>query len=360
MGKDIIIYEEIKNSGKNVEDYNDGTFNTIYARDLDELKRNIKVEEDAFAVVLFCDDEEQIISTKNTISILKDFEEMQDKAIFVVFESDDFIEPVKLRKQDDFVVRPFSTKVINKRLNILNDIFMATKRHKEENDDLFLMYVSMTKLVSTVFNMMIPGARGHCEAVSDYTSFIATRYQEKYPDRMTKRDVTVLSNLVLLHDIGLIYVDRNLAYTGGELGYEEFLELRKHPLIGGQLFRRVRDIMYEKYGHIPKFIKSAIEITEYHHELGDGSGYPFGLEGQNIPLFARLVSIGELFAENLINAEGIDDVLGEIVDTESENPKFDKEIVEIALENIEEIKKIALEIEKKQTFEFEDYYTSYY
>jgi HD-GYP domain-containing protein (c-di-GMP phosphodiesterase class II) len=87
----------------------------------------------------------------------------------------------------------------------------------------------------------------------------------------------------LLHDIGKIGVPEGILGKSGPLTREEWEIVKTHPLIGGQICAPV------------KFLQKAIPLIEGHHERWDGSGYPRGLKGDQIPLQARIFSIVDAF-----------------------------------------------------------------
>ena len=91
-----------------------------------------------------------------------------------------------------------------------------------------------------------------------------------------------------LHDIGKIRISDLILQKPGRLTEEEFNEMKKHTVYGS-------DIIHEIMGGLEddKYIKIAADIARYHHERWDGTGYPEGLSGTDIPLCARIMAFGE-------------------------------------------------------------------
>ncbi len=345
MKKDIIVFRKEQEIKLEVANLISNNFIPTFVSDKEDLFKKVKEMDNAFAVGMFCDTEEYLPTLRSLMAELKEMDEMQNKSIFVIFNNQDLIHIEDFRPQDDYVVRPYYDKIVYKRLLNIYELLKRNKLQKEEIDDLLLMNETLTNLVSTIFYLIIPKIEKHCVEVGKYTTYIGELYHKKYPEKLSARDVSVLSNLVFLHDIGLIYVNQKVVYANHELSYEEQLELRKHPLIGGQLFRLVRQTIYEKYGKTTSFIEKAIEITEYHHELGDGSGYPFGLVGENIPLFAKLILFGEYLSNSITTHTEVEDALKNLLVKENEKPKYDQEIAKIVNENIDGFLAIAKELE---------------
>ncbi len=334
MTKDVIILRSEERVQREVATLRRNNFNPYFVLDRVELILKIKEMPNAFLVALFCDGEEYLEETRSIMNELKAMEEMKSKSIFVIFKNADLIFAEDFRSQDDFIITPYYDKIAIKRISNLYELQKRDRIQKEEIDELFIMTETLTKLIATVFHLIIPSAEENSEKVGRYTTYIGELYQKEYPNKLSERDVNILSNLVLLHDIGLIYINRNVLDNKGGSEYEDQLEFRKHPLIGGQLFRMVRQSIYEKYGRNTSFIERAIETTEYHHELGDGSGYPFGLYCDSIPLFARIIIIGEYLSNNINSTEDVIPTVTELIDNVNENPKYDQEIVQLINKNI--------------------------
>jgi HD-GYP domain-containing protein (c-di-GMP phosphodiesterase class II) len=87
----------------------------------------------------------------------------------------------------------------------------------------------------------------------------------------------------LLHDVGKIGVPDGILLKKGGLTEEEWDGVRRHPELGASLLQRI------------PFLSGAREIVESHHEKFDGSGYPKGLKGDQIPIGARIFAVADVF-----------------------------------------------------------------
>jgi HD-GYP domain-containing protein (c-di-GMP phosphodiesterase class II) len=87
----------------------------------------------------------------------------------------------------------------------------------------------------------------------------------------------------LLHDIGKMGIPDEILQKPGPLSEDEWEIMRKHPLYA-----------YELLIEIP-YLQPALDIPYYHHEKWDGSGYPYGLRGEEIPLAARIFAIVDVW-----------------------------------------------------------------
>jgi putative two-component system response regulator len=118
---------------------------------------------------------------------------------------------------------------------------------------------------------------GHTERVSQYATFLGERLG------MNDQQLRNLRIGALIHDIGKIGIDQNVLNKPGKLTPEERQQIETHPVLGEQIcspLKSLQDITF---------------IIRNHHERLDGSGYPDGLYGDEIPLEIRIVSIADVF-----------------------------------------------------------------
>jgi len=96
----------------------------------------------------------------------------------------------------------------------------------------------------------------------------------------TLRDIHVSS---LLHDVGKIGIDDSILRKTGELTDEEYEVIKTHPVLGATIMAPIHQM------------EPILPGLRYHHERADGSGYPSGLVGENIPLMARIIAVADSF-----------------------------------------------------------------
>lgn len=132
----------------------------------------------------------------------------------------------------------------------------------------------------------------HIMRTRHYVRTLATQLQKTpfYSSQLTDTYIDMLYKAAPLHDIGKIGVPDAILLKPGKLTSEEFEEIKKHASYGRNV---LRDTL-EKLGSDP-LIKVAEEIAYTHHEKWDGSGYPRGLKGRNIPLSGRLMALADVY-----------------------------------------------------------------
>jgi HD-GYP domain-containing protein (c-di-GMP phosphodiesterase class II) len=117
---------------------------------------------------------------------------------------------------------------------------------------------------------------GHVHRVSDLATALGKEMD------LPRDDIKRLSLVGILHDVGKVHIDPSILAKPGPLDEEEQTHMRRHPEIGYAMIAE-------------KFDRRVSEAILYHHERFDGLGYPFGLEGQRIPILSRIVLVADAF-----------------------------------------------------------------
>ncbi|WP_372683235.1 HD domain-containing phosphohydrolase [Desulfosarcina sp.] len=113
----------------------------------------------------------------------------------------------------------------------------------------------------------------------------------KYANIISKEFIENIYETAPLHDIGKVGIQDSILLKASKLDFEEIQEMRQHPLIGGKVLQDIID----QYGIHQPFIIMAKNIAAFHHERFDGTGYPEGLKGENIPLEARIFALADVY-----------------------------------------------------------------
>jgi len=134
----------------------------------------------------------------------------------------------------------------------------------------------------------------HSRRTQEYTRLLAEQLASdpRFKDYLTPDRIELLSSLAPLHDIGKVGVPDRLLNKAGSLTAEELLEMRKHPAHGRDVIVRAqRDVGV----HDDAILAMAKDIVYTHHEWWDGTGYPEGLRGAQIPIPGRLLAVVDVY-----------------------------------------------------------------
>lgn len=125
----------------------------------------------------------------------------------------------------------------------------------------------------------------HLKRMRNYARLVASQLSRlpKYKDTIDREYVRKIYNAAPLHDIGKVGIPDAILQKPGKFNDIEYETMQKHTIIGGNILEG------------PKFLEMSKIVAYYHHEKFDGSGYPFGLAGEDIPLCARIVAIADVY-----------------------------------------------------------------
>jgi diguanylate cyclase (GGDEF)-like protein/putative nucleotidyltransferase with HDIG domain len=145
----------------------------------------------------------------------------------------------------------------------------SEKRHMDEMADLHLRTIEALALAIEAKDHT---THDHLQRVRVYAMEVAKQL------KVSPEEQEALNAAALLHDIGKLAIPEHIISKPGRLTPEEFEKMKIHPVVGAEILERVR------------FPYPVVPIVRAHHEKWDGSGYPYGLKGENIPIGARILS----------------------------------------------------------------------
>jgi len=160
----------------------------------------------------------------------------------------------------------------NKMAGDIEEYIERLKESAEENRELF---VGSIRMLAAAIDEKDPYTRGHSGRVAKYSTLIGRELG------LTPEDLDTLRISALLHDVGKIGVEDRVLKKPGALTPEEFGLMKQHTVKGANIMRPVSQL------------KNMLPGIELHHEHIDGRGYPYGLQGPQIPLMARIIGVAD-------------------------------------------------------------------
>jgi putative two-component system response regulator len=183
---------------------------------------------------------------------------------------------------------------------------------------------------------------GHIERTMAYIKILLTAMKERgiYADEIQGWDLETTISSVRLHDVGKIVITDKILNKTGRLTYDEFDEMKTHAEEG----ERIIDKMIESTGEV-EFLRNAKLFAGYHHERWDGSGYPRGLKGAEIPLQGRIMAIVDVYDalvserpyKKALTSEAAIDII-----MEDRGKYFDPKIVDVFFEVKDLFRKVSV------------------
>ena len=211
---------------------------------------------------------------------------------------------------DDYIVKPFDHAELLSKVHVQFRLWDAQRKLTIAKDQLEIYAGELEELVSVrtkqltatqdmavfalahVADSRDPETGEHLQRMRRYAQLLADELADNGPyaaivDRQFLEDLYRSSPL---HDIGKVAVPDSILQKPGRLTPEEFEEMKKHVVVGGQTLEMARD----RIGR-GTFMDMATDIARYHHERFDGTGYCAALRGREIPLSARIVALADVY-----------------------------------------------------------------
>lgn len=226
---------------------------------------------------------------------------------------------------DDFIAKPFVPMVMHRRISRIIEL-------NELRYDLETQLELKTRQVEKVTLNSIMAIANTIDAKDKYTcghSARVARCAEEIARRLnwSEEELQNLHYVALLHDIGKIGVPDSILNKPTRLSDSEFAIIKKHPITGSEILKDIKMLEHVEEGAL------------YHHERWDGSGYPFGLSGEDIPLMARIVGVADAYDAMTSNRVYRPKLSNEAVLAEFEKccgTQFDPTICKVFIEMLKE------------------------
>lgn len=174
-------------------------------------------------------------------------------------------------------VRVLSSRLRQTDLAHISELQRKNQELEQANRRLQESYQATLVTLSHALDLRDQSTEGHSHRVTAYSLLIGEALD------LDAEQLKTVRLGALLHDIGKIGVSDTILRKPGKLTTEEWIEMRNHPTWGRQVIKGIA------------FLQEAAEIVYAHHERIDGSGYPRGLRGSEIPLGARIFAIADTF-----------------------------------------------------------------
>lgn len=223
----------------------------------------------------------------------------------------------------DFIAKPFDIRHIYERIEKI--ISEQEKARSEEHrigisspeEEFFKReYLNTIQALGELIELKNPYTHRHSQKVTKYAIGIAEELG------LSREEIEQVKQSGLIHDIGKVGIADAILNKPGRLTQEEFIEIKKHPLLAMKVLKHLR------------LLQPEMTIVVHHHERWDGKGYPDGLMGSKIPRVSRILAVADSLDAMLSNrpyrnAQTIEYAISEL--HRGSGTQFDPEIVEAFL-----------------------------
>lgn len=200
----------------------------------------------------------------------------------------------------DIIYKPFEEHIIMRRtkniielfehkIDLENKLEQRTKELRKSQETLEKNNEFLVNALSSVVEFRSAEAGEHIIRVKRFTKILLNYVYEYFPEYgLTKEQIDLIVNASALHDLGKIAIPDHILLKPGKLTEDEFEEMKKHTIYGCELLEKFKQEDSEFYQY-------CYDICRYHHERCDGKGYPDGLKEDEIPIWAQVVSIVDVY-----------------------------------------------------------------
>ncbi|MCL2875314.1 MAG: response regulator [Betaproteobacteria bacterium] len=203
----------------------------------------------------------------------------------------------------DYITKPFSPALLLRRIK--NHLLIAAQEKELKNFNANLahnvnekakqviqMQFAILNVVAELVEFRDRKTGGHIARTQQYLDILVRKMRKDhiYLEEISSWDITFLIPSAQLHDVGKIAISDTILNKPGKLTSEEFDIMKTHVIRGIAAIERI-----EHETHEDSFLYHAKRFAGYHHEKWDGTGYPHGLSGEDIPLQGRLMAIADVY-----------------------------------------------------------------
>ena len=184
--------------------------------------------------------------------------------------------------------------LVEQHMSTLEQELVQKSKSMEQN------YWFAVELLGRILDEREVGDQEEKSEVIHYTEMVYRKLSELYPEqKITEEEIVYVSHLAPIRNIGKIRLPKELFLKREPLTEEEEECMRSHPLLGAEIVDR-----FPRDKNLAVIQQYSREICLYHHERYDGSGYPYGLQGEEIPLCAQVVGLVNVYEGLLHGRDG--------------------------------------------------------
>lgn len=235
----------------------------------------------------------------------------------------------------DFVIKPFVDILLSSRIKHALELSEARKSLEHR------IVAMQSDIITSIANLIESrdGSTGeHVKRTKEYVIYLLEKMRQNnvYPNKLTPQFMSLLIQAAPLHDIGKIVIPDKILQKPGVYNTQEREAMKLHAAAGGELIRKNMSSLQEQ-----TFVDVAYKVATYHHERWNGSGYPTGKAGTDIPLEARILAIADVF-DALTSKRSYKEIIkfeeAITIMRNSSGTDFEPCLVEAFLTNTEELK----------------------
>ncbi len=245
----------------------------------------------------------------------------------------------------DVISKPVIPYVVRRRVDSVVELYRSRKQMRllvesqhqkliEKEQQIMNMNKGTIEALATAIEFRSGESGSHVRRISEITRYLlgSTQLGRDIPPEAVEQ----IANAAILHDIGKISIPDAILNKPGRLTKEEYEIMKTHALCGAQLLERISQL------HGQEVLRYAYDIARHHHERWDGKGYPDGLKGNEISIWAQVVSLADVYdalVSKRVYKEAFEYEKAVRMIAQGECGTFNPQLLSVFLETEKELKK---------------------
>lgn len=202
----------------------------------------------------------------------------------------------------DVIEKPIVPYFVKSRVESILELYRARKRlnqvvieqHgqiRQQEKEIYKLNYAIIETLSAAIEFRSGESGSHVRRIRYLTERLLKELRKKLPDKynFTDQEIDQISSAAIMHDVGKITVSDSILNKPGKLTAEEYETMKLHTIKGSEIL----DLIPQFKGN--KLYEYAYDICRHHHERWDGNGYPDKLKGEEISIWAQVVSIADVY-----------------------------------------------------------------
>ena len=174
------------------------------------------------------------------------------------------------------------------------EVLVNINQMQQQNETISKLQNGLIMVLADMVESRDQNTGDHVRKTAMYTEIIMRQMRKEhiYEDQLTDAFIADVVNSAPLHDVGKIHVPDAILNKPGKLDDDEFEQMKTHTTAGSEIISRAISMVSENNS---SYLEEARNLAHYHHEKWNGKGYPSGLQGEEIPLSARIMAVADVF-----------------------------------------------------------------
>ena len=291
----ILIVDDVETNRAILRSMFEGKYRILEAENGEQAMLLVNQLHDTFAAVLLdlvmpVMDGYEVMKAINNAKLLSEF-----PVIIITADNtiDNEIQAFDLGASD-IIMKPFEPSVVLRRVNNSIELSLYKLNLEELVEEQAAEIMEANAVVIDTLTSIIEYRNvetgQHNRRIRVFTKALIDDVAERYPEYgLTKSKISLIVNASSLHDIGKIAIPDSILIKPDKLTDEEYETMKLHTVKGADMLAKLTRMGNKEY------LSIAQDICKYHHERWDGTGYPEGLKGDDIPISAQIVSIADCY-----------------------------------------------------------------